>query len=87
MSNTAIGVTRSGEPTPMTLGDVLRYIQRSRAQVEIWLRHPHKAPVPFPAPVVVGKNRYWDRKTIYQWQLDYKQYRSDVNRRAKLRLP
>ncbi|BDD79761.1 hypothetical protein [Burkholderia phage FLC9] len=68
----------------MTIGDVCRYTQKSREKIELYLRCPEKAPVPFPAPVVVqGKERWWDRKDVKHWLDCYTQYRSIVNLRVR----
>lgn len=68
----------------MTIGDVCRYTQKSREKIELYLRCPEKAPVPFPPPVhVEGKERLWDRKEVKRWAACYKQYRSIVNLRVR----
>lgn len=68
----------------MTIGDVCRFTKKSREKIELYLRRPEKAPVPFPLPVVVeGKERWWDRKAIRHWADCYRQYRSIVNLRVR----
>lgn len=68
----------------MTIGDVCRYTQKSREKIELYLRRPERAPVPFPAPVVEdGKERLWDRNAVKHWLGCYKQYRSIVNLRVR----
>lgn len=73
-----------GGPKLMTIGDVCRYTKKSREKIELYLRRPEKAPVPFPLPVTVeGKERGWDRKAIRHWVTCYAQYRSIVNLRVR----
>jgi hypothetical protein len=66
----------------MTVGDVCRLLNKSRATIEYYLRYPERAPVPFPLPAqVIGENRYWDRKAVRKWRENYKQYRAIMNTR------